>query len=92
MQTHNASIYHCVTCGRIVHAELETTPPLCCGHAMVEMTETIHEGDTSGKERRGESDQAKTQQTLNARLKKLDVEVADLREQGAEREDQTTPN
>jgi hypothetical protein len=27
MQTHNASIYHGVSCGRIVHAELKSTPP-----------------------------------------------------------------
>jgi len=51
METHNASIFHCVTCGRVVHAEFETKPPECCGHAMARaFTETIREGDVAGAE------------------------------------------
>lgn len=50
MKTHNASIYHCVSCGRIVHAELETEPPQCCGHTMTKSCEeTIREGDVPGE-------------------------------------------
>lgn len=50
METHNATIYHCVTCGRVVHVELEAKPPDCCGHTMAKaFTETIHEGDVDGE-------------------------------------------
>ena len=46
METHNAVIYHCHACGRVVHAELEGEPPQCCGRAMVKSCEeTIQEGD-----------------------------------------------
>jgi hypothetical protein len=49
METHNASIYHCVTCGRVEHAELEAQPPECCGHAMAKaFTETVPEGSAAG--------------------------------------------
>ena len=42
METHNASIYHCVTCGRVEHAELDAKPPDCCGHTMAKaFTESI---------------------------------------------------
>lgn len=92
MKTHNASIYHCVSCGRVVHAELESTSPPCCGHPMVEVTETIHEGDGTDKEASGASEEEGRQQVLDARLKKLDAEVADLCEQGAEREQHATSN
>ncbi len=36
METHNASIFHCIACGRIWHAELDAVPPQCCGSPMVE--------------------------------------------------------
>jgi hypothetical protein len=50
MKTHNASIYHCVTCGRVEHVELKAKPPQCCGHKMAKAaTETIREGDVAGK-------------------------------------------
>jgi len=48
MKTHNATIYHCVSCGRVVHAELKAKPPLCCGHTMAKAGgETIREGDAT---------------------------------------------
>jgi len=41
-ETHNANIYHCVTCGRVEHVELEAKPPECCGHSMAKaFTETV---------------------------------------------------
>jgi hypothetical protein len=50
METHNASIYHCVSCGRVVHAELEAEPPQCCGHTMAMASEdTIHKGEVAGE-------------------------------------------
>ncbi len=56
METHNASIFHCVTCGRVVHAEFETKPPECCGHTMARaFTETVREGDVAGEEAGGHS-------------------------------------
>lgn len=36
MQTHIESIFHCVTCGRVEHRELNVVPPQCCGQAMTE--------------------------------------------------------
>lgn len=58
MKTHNASIYHCVTCGRVVHAEFVADPPRCCGQLMSKsFTETIREGQVAGEEA---SDQSKT--------------------------------
>jgi hypothetical protein len=54
MKTHNARIYHCNSCGRVVHAELEAEPPQCCGHAMAKAcAETIREGDVTGEETGG---------------------------------------
>jgi DNA-directed RNA polymerase subunit RPC12/RpoP len=59
MKTHNATIYHCVTCGRVVHAELKTKPPECCGHKMAKAaTETIREGDVAGENMGGPSETA----------------------------------
>jgi hypothetical protein len=46
MTTHNISIYHCLSCGRIVHAELNAKPPHCCGHVMTQAcNETISDKD-----------------------------------------------
>lgn len=54
MEIHNAIIYHCVSCGRVVHAELEAEPPQCCGHAMVKATgETNHEDEAAGSDATG---------------------------------------
>ena len=50
MKTHTASIYHCISCGRVVHAELEAEPPQCCGNTMAKAcAETIGEGDVAGE-------------------------------------------
>lgn len=57
MKTHNAIIYHCISCGRVVHAEEETELPECCGHAMTKAcAETIHEGDVAEREASGPSE------------------------------------
>lgn len=57
MTTHNASIYHCISCGRVVHAELEAEPPQCCGHAMTKAcAETVCEGDVAREKAGGHSE------------------------------------
>jgi hypothetical protein len=54
MKTHNALIYHCVSCGRVVHADLKAKPPLCCGHSMAKAgAETIREGDVTPQDADG---------------------------------------
>jgi len=59
MKTHNASIYHCTSCGRVVHAELEAEPPQCCGDTMSKAcAETVREGDVAGEEAGGRSETA----------------------------------
>ncbi len=50
MKTHYAIIYHCVSCGRVVHAEPEAVPPQCCGRAMGNVVESIREGEATGEE------------------------------------------
>jgi hypothetical protein len=46
VKTHNAIIYHCVQCGRVVHAEHESGHPQCCGRAMGKSaSETIRGGE-----------------------------------------------
>ncbi|QDU27220.1 hypothetical protein ETAA8_23050 [Anatilimnocola aggregata] len=50
MELHNILIYHCVACGRIVHAEPEAKVPQCCGHAMVKASEETVHGLESGKD------------------------------------------
>ena len=35
MKTHNACMYHCLTCGNVVHCERKPRPPQCCHHEMV---------------------------------------------------------
>ena len=48
MKTHNASIYRCISCGRVVHAEQESEPPQCCGHTTTKAcAETINEIDVA---------------------------------------------
>jgi hypothetical protein len=57
MKTHNASIHHCLFCGRVAHSELEAEPPQCCGHTMVKAgEETIRECDAEGKKAGGHTD------------------------------------
>ena len=49
METHNDIIYHCVACGRVVHAEVGTEPPQCCGHTMAKAAvDTIRDGNVAG--------------------------------------------
>jgi hypothetical protein len=49
MKTHNASIYHCLRCGRVEHLESDAKAPECCGSEMTEAsTETIS-GEEPGK-------------------------------------------
>lgn len=46
MKTHNALIYHCLNCGKVVHAEPSAPVPACCGHLMTRAAmETICEAD-----------------------------------------------
>ena len=48
MKTHNAIIYHCLSCGSVMHAEPAVEPPQCCGREMVKAAaETVGEGDVS---------------------------------------------
>jgi hypothetical protein len=48
MKTHNVSIFHCASCGRVVHAELDAEPPQCCGQAMaVACEDSVREGDAT---------------------------------------------
>jgi hypothetical protein len=57
MKTHNASIYHCISCGRVLHAELEAEPPQCCGHTMTKAcAETIGEIDVAKEKPGGHSE------------------------------------
>ena len=50
MTTRNTNIYHCVSCGRVVHADSDAKPPECCGRAMVmAAAETIREPAPSGE-------------------------------------------
>ena len=59
METHIASIYHCISCGRVVRAELEAEPPQCCGHAMAKSFEdTTHEDEVAGETPGGQSETA----------------------------------
>lgn len=34
MQTHQVKVYHCITCGRLAHADSDAPPPECCRHTM----------------------------------------------------------
>jgi len=50
MKTHNAIIYHCLSCGNIVHRDPGVEAPSCCGKTMVKAAaETVvdNEGDES---------------------------------------------
>ena len=50
MKTHNVTIYHCITCGRVLHVELGAKPPRCCGHTMTKaFSETNQDGDVAGE-------------------------------------------
>ena len=46
MKTHNLVIYHCLSCGAVMHSEPEDVVPECCGRAMVKSAaETIRVDD-----------------------------------------------
>jgi len=48
MKTHNAIIYHCLSCGSVVHSDPEAEPPRCCGQAMVKSAaETVNAPETA---------------------------------------------
>jgi hypothetical protein len=48
MTAHNAIIYHCLTCGSVVHAEPEAEPPHCCGCEMEKAaTAAVRQEDVS---------------------------------------------
>jgi hypothetical protein len=50
-------IYHCISCGRVVHAESEAEQPQCCGHTMSKACEeTISPGEVAGEKAGGHSD------------------------------------
>jgi hypothetical protein len=47
MKAHNAVIYHCQCCGRILHQSSEPPPPVCCGVSMTPaVVETVAENDS----------------------------------------------
>jgi hypothetical protein len=57
MKTHNVMIYHCISCGRVEHSQLEAEPPQCCGHMMAKTCgDTIHEGDLVGETPGGQTE------------------------------------
>ncbi len=45
MKTHNAIIYHCLCCGKVVHREPELEQPTCCGKKMVKAAAETLYGD-----------------------------------------------
>ena len=46
MKTHNACLYHCLNCGKVIHSERKARPPQCCDHEMVmAAAETIFESE-----------------------------------------------
>lgn len=48
MTTHNARIYHCQACGRVVHVDPQAPPPRCCGRAMTGAGEVSIRDDAAG--------------------------------------------
>jgi hypothetical protein len=46
MKTHNLMIFHCLSCGAILHREPEQEVPLCCGKPMIKAAgETVANGE-----------------------------------------------
>ena len=45
MKTHNAIIYHCLLCGKVVHREPDLEQPECCGQKMVKAAAETLFGD-----------------------------------------------
>ena len=50
LKPQNATIDHCISCGRIEHVESEAEPPPCCGQMMAKACEeTVRGGDAAGE-------------------------------------------
>lgn len=50
MKIHNAIVYHCISCGRVEHSNLEAEPPACCGQTMAKAcAQTIRETDNASE-------------------------------------------
>ena len=46
MKTHNRILFHCLCCGRVVHAEPADAPPMCCSQRMTNAAaETVVDND-----------------------------------------------
>jgi hypothetical protein len=46
MKTHNRILFHCLCCGKVVHAEPQDAVPTCCGQRMINAAaETVANGD-----------------------------------------------
>jgi hypothetical protein len=44
MKTRNLIIYHCLFCGKVVHADTDADSPQCCGREMVNaLADPIHD-------------------------------------------------
>ena len=54
MKTQIASIYYCISCGRIEHVESEAEPPQCCGQMMAKACEETARGDDDAEEKAGD--------------------------------------
>jgi len=68
MKTHNVCIYHCVSCGRVSHVDLELEAPHCCGHEMAKAAEeTIRECHAESKDANEHTNESPT--TIKNRTK-----------------------
>ena len=54
MKTQNASIYHCISCGRVEHVEAEGEPLQCCGQMMAKACAETVRGDGAAGEKAGD--------------------------------------
>ncbi|MGQ0635984.1 MAG: hypothetical protein ACT4QC_15340 [Planctomycetaceae bacterium] len=46
MKTHNLIIYHCLSCGAVIHCDPEQDAPQCCGRPMIKAAaETVCNGE-----------------------------------------------
>ena len=68
MKTRNDIIYHCISCGHVVDAELEAQSPQCCGRTMTKAaSKTVRDDDAPGEKAGG---RPKTEPpVINARKK-----------------------
>ncbi len=59
MKAQTVGIYHCISCGRVEHAEVEAESPQCCGQTMNKAcVETVPESDAAREKSAGESESA----------------------------------